>query len=336
MPTIAVDAMGSAEHAEAAVRGVAEVSVRTAIECVLVGDERRIQSLLEQLPYNPEQIAIRHCSGEDDRPERSLAAPWRRGSSLWQALRAVVERRADAVVSGAPASVCLRAASQQFTTIPGVHQPALATVFPRRHAPNQDPLALLLDAGASARCQVRDLVLFAAMGHAYARCVSKVASPRVGLLNMGRDAAVGDDMLVEAYRRLADVSGLDFVGNVVGADLIGDKADVVVCEGFVGAVAASLLDGLAAKLGEAGRVPSDSTLLGRMGLRRLGQGAPDPEAWFDERGYGGAPILGYQQLLVVCRRWDVRTVANAVKVAAKAVRDQVPAALADAVSATAR
>lgn len=336
MPTIAVDAMGSPEHTEAAVRGVAEVSVRTAIECLLVGDERRIQAVLEQVPYNPEQIAIRHCPVEEDRAERALAAPWRRGSSLWQALRAVVERRADAAVTAAPAPSCLRAAAQQLTPLPGVERPALATVVPRTPAPDQDPLALLLDVGASARCQARDLVLFAAMGRAYARRVSKVASPRVGLLNMARGPAVGDEVLVEAYRKLADCSGLDFVGNVLGADLLGDKADVIVCEGLVGAVASSLLEGLAAPLAESARPPSEATLFGRLGRRRSGPGAGDAEALLDERRYGGAPILGYQQLVLVCRRWDARTVGNAVKVAAKAVRDRLPAELADAVSGSAR
>src|SRR5436190_12904224 len=77
MPTIAVDAMGGDHAPDEVVKGVAQVSLATDIECLLVGDERRIQENLEGVSYNPEHIAILHCRdaiGMGRTPRRRCAA----------------------------------------------------------------------------------------------------------------------------------------------------------------------------------------------------------------------------------------------------------------------
>jgi len=339
MPTIAVDAAGSAEGIEAIVRGVAEVSVQTGIDCLLVGDQQRLQALLEQIPYNPEQIAIEHSPHDANRDGgRRSAGLFQRQGSPSAVCKIVAEGRAGAAVTTAPPAACLRAAARHFRPLSGVETPALAEVFPRRaELPGQDTLALLVDAGASARCTARDLVRFAAMGRAYARRVSKVASPRIGLLNMAYDEQAGGEPVAEAHRLLAAVPGWEFVGNITGADLVTGRADVVVCEGLLGAVAISLLDGVTGRLADLARAAAEPTLLWRMGLRFIGQGMTALEALIDYRRYGGAPILGYEQLLLVCRRRsDAMAMANAIKVAAKLVRDHVAADVRDAVNTVGR
>ena len=96
---------------------------------------------------------------------------------------------------------------------------ALASVYPRQtEYPGQDHLALLLDVGATIRCEALELVQFAIMGSAYAKRVSKVASPRVALLNMGSEPNKGSPELVQAHRVLQSLSGLNFIGNIEGND----------------------------------------------------------------------------------------------------------------------
>ena len=172
MPSIAVDAMGGDHAPEELVKGVAQVSLETDIECLLVGDERRIQSVL--------------------------------------------------------------ACAKHFRLIRGIRRAALASVYPRQteHA-GQDRLALMVDVGATIRCEAEELVHFALMGSAYARRISKVPSPRVALLNMGSEENKGGEVLVEAHRRLRHVPALNFVGNVEGQELVRGKADVIVCDGFL-------------------------------------------------------------------------------------------------------
>jgi glycerol-3-phosphate acyltransferase PlsX len=336
MPTIAVDAMGG-DHAPAeVVRGVAQVSLATGIQCLLVGDQARIQAVLDGVSYNPEQISILHAAdaiGMGDDPHEAVRT--KRDASLLVALRAVVDGRADACVSAGNTGACVLGAAKHFRLLRGVRRAALASVYPRRtEYPGQDPLALLLDVGATVRCEADELVQFALMGSAYARRISKVASPPVGLLNMGSEPGKGGEVLVEAYRRLQRLPTLNFIGNVEGDQLVRGRADVIVCEGLLGNVVLKLVEGIAEVFGDLTDPAAARGLPGRLGLRLLARGIERVRALTDYTQYGGSPILGFEHLVIKCHgRSNARAVANGVKVAAKAVRDRVPAEIADAVAA---
>ncbi len=335
MPVIAVDAMGGDHGPAEAVRGVAQVSLETDIECLLVGDEHKIQAVLEQVPYNPESIEILHCRdqiGMDDDPREAVKQ--KKDASLVVGVRAVAEGRAEAMVSAGNTGASILACAKRFTLLPGIRRAALASVYPRyTEYPGQDPLALLLDAGATVHCEPAELVQFALMGSAYARRISKVPSPRVGLLNMGREDTKGGEALVETNRRLRQLPVLNFVGNVEGHDLVRGRADVIVCEGMLGNVALKLFEGVSEVLTDVARAAAERRLMWRVGLRLLSQGIEKVQALTDYSQYGGSPILGFEHLFIKCHgRSQARAIANGVKVAAKAVRDRVPAEIADALS----
>jgi glycerol-3-phosphate acyltransferase PlsX len=336
MPTIAVDAMGGDRAPEEVVKGVAQVSLATDIECLLVGDERRIQEVLEGVPYNPEHISILHCSdaiGMAENPREAIAA--RRDASLVVGVRAVAEGRADAMVSAGNTGACVLACAKYFKIIKGIRRAALASVYPRHtEYSGQDRLALLLDVGATVHCEADELVQFAVMGSAYARRISKVGSPRVGLLNLGTEDNKGGEVLVETYRRLRQLPGINFVGNVEGNDLPRGRADVIVCEGLVGNVTLKLIEGLSELFADIAGEASERRLAWKMGIMLLSRGIERLKALTDYTQYGGSPILGFQQLFIKCHgRSTAHAMANAVKVAAKAVRDGVPAEIVGAVAA---
>ena len=336
MPTIAVDAMGGDHAPDEIVKGVAEVSLSTGIECLVVGDERRIQAVLEGVSYNPEHIAILHCTdaiGMAEDPREAVRT--RHDASLLVAVRAAAEGRADAVVSAGNTGACVLACARHFRLLKGIRRAALASVYPRRtEYPGQDRLALLIDAGATVRCEAEELVQFALMGHAYARRISKVANPRVGLLNMGSEPNKGGEILVEARRRLHELPQLNFVGNVEGNELVGGRADVIVCEGLLGNVALKIIEGVSEIFHDLASHAGEHKLAWRLGLRLLSQEIERLRELTDYTQYGGAPILGFERLFLKCHgRSNARAIANAVKVGAKAVRDRVPAEIADALSA---
>lgn len=336
MPTIAVDAMGGDHAPDEIVKGVAQVSLATDIDCLLVGDERRIQLVLEGLSYNPERIAIVHCRDAIGMGEEPRAAVRTRDdASLLVGVRAVADGKADAMVSAGNTGACVLACARHLRLLKGIRRAALASVYPRQteHA-GQDPLALLLDVGATVRCEGDELVQFALMGSAYARRISKVPTPRVGLLNMGTEEGKGGEVLVEAHRRLRALPSLAFVGNLEGSDLVRGRADVIVCEGLLGNVALKLLEGISEVLYGLTSAAADRRLVWRLGLQLLARPIEQLRALTDYTQYGGAPILGFEHLFLKCHgRSEARAVSNAVKVAAKAVRDRVPAEIADAVAA---
>lgn len=333
MPTIAVDAMGGEHAPDEPVKAVAEVSLGTQIDCLLVGDERRIQAVLAQVPYNPEQISILNCRdaiGMTDDPHEAVK---RNDASLIVGMRAVVDGRADALVSAGNTAACVVAAARHFRLIDGVRRAALASVHPRHvEHDEQDPLLLLLDVGATVRCEADELVQFAQMGGVYAERVSKVQRPRVALLNMGSEAGKGGDTLATAYRRLQKIPQLNFIGNVEGHDLVAGRADVIVCEGLMGNVVLRLLEGFSDVLQAVAEEAAERRLKWRVGLRLLSSGLSRVQELTDYRPYGGSPLLGFQHLLIKCQpNSRAGALANGVKVAAKAVRDGVTKQIADAV-----
>ncbi len=333
MPTIALDAMGGDHAPEEIVKGAAIVSTTTDIETLLVGDEARFQAILDRVPYNPEHLAIVPAAsviGMAEDPHEAVRT--RKDSSLLVAIRAAAEGRADAVVSAGNTGACVLGAARHFGLLPGIRRAALASVYPRQtEHEGQDRMALLLDVGATVRCEADELVQFALMGGAYARRISKLAEPRIGLLNMGEEEMKGGPALVEAHRRLRRQTAVNFVGNVEGNDLVRGKADVIVCEGLLGNVALKLLEGISGALGDLARAAAEQRLVWRVGLRLLSQGIERVHALTDYTQYGGSPILGFDRIFIKCHgRSNAHAIANAIKVAAKAVRDRVPDEIRDA------
>lgn len=336
MPVVAVDAMGGDFAPDEIVKGVARASLSTAIECVLVGDERRIQGILESVSYNPEHISIRHAAemvGMDEAPKEALKT--KRDASITVGAKLVADGHAQALVSAGNTGACILACARHFRAIKGIRKTALASVYPRQtEYPGQDQLALLLDVGATIRCDALDLVQFAVMGSAYARRVSKVERPRVGLLNMGIEPFKGGEVLTEAYQHLTALSGIDFVGNIEGNDVAKGRADVIVCEGLLGNVVLKLIEGIADVVTDVASNAVKQRLLWRLGMALLSRGIREVAHLADYTKYGGAPLLGFEHLFLKAHgRSTARAIENAVKVAAKAVRDDVPGEIAAGIQA---
>jgi phosphate acyltransferase len=327
MPVIAVDAMGGDFAPDEIVKGVARASLSTAIECRLVGDEPRIQRLLDSVSYDPAHISIHHATqsiGMNESPKEALKA--KRDASIVVGAALVADGRAEALVSAGNTGACILACARAFRMIEGVRKTALASVFPRQtEYPGQDQLALLLDVGATVRCDALDLVQFAVMGSAYARHVSKVPRPRVGLLNMGVEEFKGGEVLQEAHRRLQAVPSIDFVGNIEGDDVAKGRADVIVCEGLLGNVVLKLIEGIAEVVSGLASNAIKQRRVWQVGLRLLARDIREIAQLADYAKYGGAPLLGFERLFIKAHgRSTARAIENAVKVAAKAVRDGVP------------
>ncbi len=326
MPTIALDAMGGDFAPLEAVKAAAQISRETEIELVLVGDQKQIQPLLERQEYRPETLQIHHAPeaiGMAEEPHAAIRNKSR--ASVCVAAELVAKGEADALVTAGNTGAAVLACARFFRTLPGIRRAALASVYPRQtEYPGQDRFALLLDVGATVRCGATELVQFALMGSAYAKRISKVPSPRVALLNMGSEENKGGDTLVEAFRRLQHLPGINFTGNVEGHELVKGKADVIVCEGFLGNIVLKLLEGLAELLAEMAGGAARESWRYKLGLRVMESGIARLRELTDYTKYGGAPILGFEHLAIKAHgRSSAGAIANAVKVAAKGVRDGV-------------
>lgn len=325
MLRIAVDAMGGDHAPEEVVAGVAKASLDLkGVELILVGEAPRLSRLLAELRHDAERVSIHHAEqaiAMYEKPSEALAA--KPDASILVATRLVAAGDADALVSAGNTGACVLACARHFKLIEGVRRAALAAVYPTemRRGEKDDPFSLILDVGATLDVSPEDLVSFAIMGAAYAQRISKNPRPRVALLSNGTEAGKGPREIVVAHQMLLEMTGLNFIGNVEGVDIPKGTADVVVCSGFVGNVVVKMLEGVSETVMALARYAYKEKLLWRAALGMLSGGINRLKALTDWQEYGGAPLLGFDRLFIKAHgRSGARAIANAVKVAAKAVQ----------------
>jgi glycerol-3-phosphate acyltransferase PlsX len=323
--TIAVDAMGGDHAPEEVVRGVGQLSLEARhIQTLLVGDSDVIGAHLAKVRHDPERIAVHHAPDAvrmDEKPHEALEA--RPACSIAVAAKLVADGAADALVSAGNTGASVLACARAFRMLPGVKRAALAAVYPTevRRGEKDDPFSLILDVGATLDVSADDLVAFALMGAAYAARVSKNPRPRVALLSNGAEAGKGPPPIVEAHRLLREATELNFVGNVEGIDIPRGSADVIVCSGFVGNVVLKMLEGMSETIVRVAGYAYKERLIWRLGLMMLSGGIRRLKQITDWEQYGGAPMLGFDKLFIKAHgRSRARAIANACKVAAKAVQ----------------
>ncbi|MEA2126128.1 MAG: phosphate acyltransferase [Solirubrobacteraceae bacterium] len=235
-------------------------------------------------------------------------------ASIVQAVQAVADDRADALVSGGSTAAALAAGVFRIKRARGVHRPALALLLPVPSRP-----FLLLDAGANVDVRPEHLVQFAHMGAAFAQAVLGIETPRVALLSNGTEATKGTDAVLAAHEKLLGMPG--FAGNVEGFTVASGDADVVVTDGFTGNVMLKTMEGTMQALLEAIRAAAMSSPRSKAGglLLRPALGGLRDE--LDPELQGGAVLLGLRKLGVVPHgSFTARGIATAVAVAARGVR----------------
>ncbi len=331
---IALDAMGGVFAPAAPVAAAAALSQTTDIQILFVGDAKRLEPMLQRAGAERSRIELLDAPDAVPMAEEPHAALARKDSSIAVAVRALASGAADALVSAGNTGATLLHVARAISRLPGVRRAALAAVHPTLPRPhNPDPFALLLDVGANTTCTPDDLLQFALMGSTYAARISKIAAPTVGLLNIGEEPGKGDDCLRRAHQLLAGAPGLRFAGNIEGRGVPLGVVDVVVCPGLLGNVVLKLLESQGELLLGLGQRTLQERLDWRIGRWLLRDGIAKLTRVFDYAAYGGAPILGFERIVIKAHgRSTEHALVNAVKVAAKAVRDDVCGAIAAGVA----
>ena len=324
MTRIAVDAMGGDQGLETVIKGVARLTTEdNAIRVLLVGDADRITAALGEQSHDPAKLQVVHAAtaiAMDESPGEALKQ--KPDASIAIATQLVAQGEADALVSAGHTGATILAASKHLERLPGIRRTALAAVYPteQRHGPRGDPFALMLDVGATLNATAEDLVGFAVMGSAYARIISDNPKPAVALLSNGTEANKGTEAIKAAHKLLVNHPSVNFAGNVEGLDIPRGTVDVIVCEGFLGNVVLKMLEGVSEVVTDIARDAYARKFLWKLGLTMLSQGLRQLRAMTDWKQYGGAPLLGFDAVVIKAHgRSNERAIRNAIKVAAKAV-----------------
>lgn len=313
MITIAVDAMGGDQAPTPEVEGALLASREWGIRVILVGRKETIEPELARLRGNSAAaVEIHHAEDfitMDD--SAAKAVKQKKDSSIRVACRLVRDGAAQGVVSAGNTGAVMATAKIVFGMIPGVERPALAGVFPTLRGTN----AVMVDVGANVDCSPKMLAQFAIMGEIYSRSVVHIDSPRVGILSIGEEEHKGNELTKNAMPLLKTLP-LQFIGNVEGRDLYSGKADVVVCDGFIGNVALKVSEGLIEVIKHMLKDAISASTVRKIGYT-LAQGAfNDFRRRVDYAEIGGAPLLGVKGVCIISHgRSNGKAIKNAIRVA---------------------
>ena len=248
---ISVDAMGGDEGPAAVVAGCAlSATANPDIGFILHGPRDQLEPLIAKRGELSGRCEIRHATDVvtmDDKPSQVVRTG--KDSSMWSAIESVRSGEAAVAVSCGNTGALMAMSMIRLRKLPGVNRPAIAVLYP---SSNPQGFNVMLDVGADVRADADDLLRFALMGTSYARNGMELERPRVGLLNVGTEEHKGRTELKEAYdliRAQGDATGFEFVGFVEGGDISGNRADVIVTDGFTGNVAIKTGEGTASMIG---------------------------------------------------------------------------------------
>lgn len=316
---IALDSMGTDEAPDSEIVGAIQAieDSQGDLSIVLVGDQAVIESGLERHPSSARsQIEIVHAPDRILPGESPVQAVRKRpASSIVTGVGLVKEGKVDGFVSAGSTGAVMAASLILLRALPGVDRPAVGTLLPTAQRPT-----LMLDAGANIDCKPQHLLQFARLGAIYAQDLMGVDRPRVGLLNIGEEPGKGDELALATYD-LLQASGLHFVGNIEGRDIIHGACDVLVCDGFVGNVLLKFYESVAHFMID---------LLSRE-MEKSGTRMDLAETFrvLDYTEYGGAPLLGVNGVSIICHgESSPKAIRNAIHAAQRAVRTEMVAHIA--------
>ena len=276
---IGIDMMGGDYAPLEAVKGVQRYlsGNNTPAELVLIGNKPEIEKLLAENNISLGTLNLIHAEqviGMHEHPTKALKE--KKQSSIAIGFHLLASGKMDAFISAGNTGAMLVGALFSIKAIEGVLRPTISSIIPKANGGT----GLLLDVGLNADCKPEQLNQFAIMGSVYAQLILGIANPKVGLINVGEEEGKGNLLAQSTYPLLKENKHINFIGNIEGRDVLMDKADVMVCEGFTGNIILKLAES----------------------LYEISQAKKMNEEYFERfnfENYGGTPVLGVAKPVII-------------------------------------
>lgn len=276
---IGFDIMGGDFAPKEAIAGavIAKKEFGESVTIVLIGDKDQAIKHLEKEGANLADFEIVHTTeiiGMSEHPTKAISQ--KKDSSISVGFGLLAHKKIDAFVSAGNTGAMLVGAMFSVKPIEGVIRPCVTALVPKA----KGGVGLILDVGANADCKPDVLYQFGILGSLLLQHVYKKADPKVGLLSIGEEKEKGNLVTISAHQIMEDTNQFHFIGNVEGRDIISDKVDVVVCDGFTGNVVLKALESM------------------YFVLRKRGI-TDDYLESFNYENFGGTPILGVNAPVII-------------------------------------
>lgn len=324
---IVVDAMGGDHAPDVVIAGSLDAVKEYDVDVILVGDQPKIEALLNKAKYKGDKITVKHAPEVIEMSESAATSVRRkRNSSIVLGLNLVKEGQADAFFSAGNTGAVVCAATLELRLLPGIERPGIAIITPTLQG-----VSLIIDVGANIDPKATQLLQYGIMADAYCKNILDKPNPSVGLLNIGEEEKKGTEFIREAYE-LLEKSKLNFIGNVEGKDLFKGKCDVIVCDGFVGNIALKVSEGAVEAMQTFLKRHLLSNIWGKIGLIFMMPSLKGFKKELDHSEYGGALLLGINGVVIIGHgRSNKKAIKNAIRVAKEEVERQVNAKITEAI-----
>ncbi|MBO4520293.1 MAG: phosphate acyltransferase PlsX [Alphaproteobacteria bacterium] len=288
------------------------------VRFLIFGDEAKVQPFIDKYQLDKGRYQFVHTPdyvASDEKPSAAVRSG--RKSSLWLAIDAVKKGDAAAVVSSGNTGALMAFSKLILGTMPGIHRPAIVTILPTCKSE-----CVVLDLGANAECDARNLVEFAIMGEAYCHAVLKREKPTIGLLNIGSEDIKGRDEIRQAAQILRDSPlSEEFKGFVESDDIATGAVDVFVTDGFTGNIALKAIEGTARLMVSALKDAASRSILSKLGFLLALPSLKKLKKRMDPGRYNGAMLVGLKGISIKSHGGaDAFGFANAINVALDTVR----------------
>lgn len=320
---IAIDVMGGDFGPSVTIPAVVKsLSENSLLTVTLLGNLDSFQKKYsKQLAPFADRVRYVNCTDEvsmDDKPSHALRH--KQQSSMFQSVSMVSRNEADACVSAGNTGAFMAMGKFIIKTFPGVTRPAVCAEMPTEKGG-----CLMLDLGANVDCRSEHFLQFAIMGSEMAKALKNIAMPRVALLNIGEEETKGNEQVRLAAELLEKNKNINYIGFVEGNDIYKGKADVVVCDGFVGNAVLKASEGVARLIACKIRESLRSSVISKLFGFVLNKHFNSLFRQIDPSRYNGASFLGLQGTVVVSHgNSDIDGFANAIQLACKQVQQDLP------------
>ena len=276
---IGIDMMGGDFAPLEAIKGIQQYFEQDGQKAhlVLIGAEEKLAPLTAEYALATDAFTLVNAPEVIDMHEHpTKALKEKQKSSIAIGFYLLSQGKIDAFISAGNTGAMLVGSLYSLKPIEGVLRPTISTIIPKENGGT----GLLLDVGLNSDCKPEQLNQFAIMGSVYAQNILGIENPRVALLNIGEEEGNGNLLAQATYPLLKENKHINFTGNVEGRDLLLDKADVMVCDGFTGNIILKMAES----------------------LFEITQQKNIQHEYFDRfnfENYGGTPVLGISKPVII-------------------------------------
>jgi len=279
---IAVDVMGGDYAPSEIIKGI--LSSNLPIDFTLVGNSKIIEKELKTIsPSNTPEFPIISTNEQILETDSPLEAFRKKpNASIITAMKLLKTKKVEGVISMGPTGATMATATLILGLIDGLQRPAVGGNF----------LGLtknvVMDLGTNVDVKPEQLLNFAIIGSIFSKEYLKIENPKIALLNIGSETTKGNRLVKEAFN-IFKKTNLNFIGNIEGMDIVTSKADVIVCDGFVGNIILKFAGGLGIAISKLIEKQL-STIIPEKKIAKLVQTIVDTTNY--TKTIGGGPLLG--------------------------------------------